>query len=241
MRRPHPTVRARALVAVVLVALALAGCTKSGGSGATGSATPDAAATLAKARTALDAAPALHFTITTPTTPGGAAVLTGAAGDVARPDRFSGTLDVVVAGQTLHVKVVSVSGTVWAQLFGSAWAKVDPARFGAHDPGTLLAAKGGLSDLLSAATGARFTGEKRRGSDVLREVSAEIPGSAVAAVLATTDPSRPVPAVFGVDEASGQLREATLTGPFFSTQEQSTYTVVLERYGEQVDIRAPAG
>jgi len=50
-----------------------------------------------------------------------------------------------------------------------------------------------------------------------------------------------VPAVFGVDTATGQLREATLTGPFFDASTTSTYTVVLDKYGEQVDIRAPIG
>ena len=53
--------------------------------------------------------------------------------------------------------------------------------------------------------------------------------------------ARVVPAVFGVDTATGQLREATLTGPFFDAATTSTYTVVLEKYGEQVDIRAPIG
>jgi len=235
-----------ALLGPALLAALLGGCTHGAAKAtpagsAAGSATLDAAGTLAGAKKALDASPALHFTITTPATPTGSAVLSGAEGDVARPDRFSGTLDVVVAGQKLRAKVVSVTGTVWAQIFGSAWSKVNPAQFGVHDPGTLLAPQGGLGDLLSAATGPRFAGEKRRGAEVLKEVAAQIPGDAVARVLTTADATKPVDAVFGIDEATGQLREATLTGPFFSAGEQSTYTVVLDRYGEQVDISAPAG
>src|SRR3954469_7328304 len=93
----------------------------------------------------------------------------------------------------------------------------------------------------STATIPRVTGEKRLGTEVLRLVSADIPGSTVARVLTTKDASRPVPAVFGVDEATGQLREATLTGPFFDPATTSTYTVLLDKYGEQVDIRAPIG
>jgi lipoprotein LprG len=228
--------------AVLLVTGVLAGCTKGGGGPApTPSPTKDAATVLKEAGQKLDAAPALHFTVTSSGTPASATALTGGEGDVARPDKFSGTLSAKVGGQNLNVKVVSVGGTVWAQLLGAAWIKVDPARFGVHDPGTLLAPHGGLADLLNDATNPRVAGEKRRGAEVLREVDAEVPGATVARVLATTDPSKPVPAVFGVDEATGQLREATLTGPFFSTTQQSTYTVVLDRYGEQVDIRAPAG
>jgi hypothetical protein len=135
--------------------------------------------------------------------------------------------------------VISVSGTVYAQVFSTACAKVQPAQFGLHDPGTLMAPQGGLADLLTSAANPSFAGEKRRGQEVLREVKATLPGATVARVLTSVDPAQPVPAVFGVDEASGQLREATLTGPFFDKAAPSTYTVGLERYGEQVDISAP--
>ncbi len=221
----------------------LAGCTHSSSPAAAGSSSsgPDAAATLATAKKTLDAAGALHFTLSSDDSPKGTTALVGGQGDIARPDRFSGSLDVLVAGQKLRVKVVSVARTVYAQLFSSSWAKVDPGQFGLHDPGTFLAPEGGLSDLLSTATNARFTGEKRRGSEVLRMVSAEVSGPTVARVLTTKDATRPVPAVFGVDTATGQLREATLTGPFFDASTSSTYTVVLDKYGEQVDIRAPIG
>ena len=234
------------LVAVLLagsLAGLLAGCTRSSTPAAAGSSSsgPDAAATLATAKKTLDAAGALHFTLSSDDSPKGTTALVGGQGDIARPDRFSGSLDVLVAGQKLRVKVVSVARTVYAQLFSSSWAKVDPGQFGLHDPGTFLAPEGGLSDLLSTATNPRFTGEKRRGTEVLRMVSAEVPGSTVARVLTTKDATRPVPAVFGVDTATGQLREATLTGPFFDASTSSTYTVVLDKYGEQVDIRAPIG
>jgi LppX_LprAFG lipoprotein len=246
VRRPAPRPLAaatRALLAAVIAAAlggaTLTGCTRSTHAAGSPSTTPDPAATLAGAKKALDAADAVHFTLSSGSTPKSATALLGGEGDVARPDRFSGGLDVLVAGQKLHVKVVSVSGTVYAQVFSTSWAKVQPAQFGVHDPGTLLAPQGGLGDLLTAARNPSFAGEKRRGQEVLREVRASIPGDTVARVLTSVDPSKPVPAVFGVDEASGQLREATLTGPFFDKAAPSTYTVALERYGEQVDIRAP--
>jgi lipoprotein LprG len=231
------------VLVAVLVSVLLAGCTRSKTPAAAGSSSagPDAAATLATAKKTLDAASALHFTLTSDDSKKGATALVGGQGDIARPDSFSGSLDVLVAGQRLRVKVVSVQRTVYAQLFSSSWAKVDPAQFGFHDPGTFMAPQGGLGDLLSTATNPRLTGEKRRGSEVLRMVAAEVPGSTVARVLTTRDASRAVPAVFGVDIATGQLREATLTGPFFDPSTTSTYTVVLEKYGEQVDIRAPIG
>lgn len=244
-RRPRPPLAAVLAVGLLPAGLSgglLAGCTRgSTPAAASSSVAPDPAATLANAKKALDGASALHFTLTSDSTPKGVTALVGGEGDVARPDRFSGSLDVLLASQKVRVKVVSVARTVYAQLFSSSWAKVDPAQFGLNDPGTFMAPQGGLADLLSTATNPRFTGEKRRGSEVLRLVSADIPGSTIARVLATKDASRAVPAVFGVDQATGQLREATMTGPFFDAATTSTYTVVLNQYGEQVDIRAPIG
>jgi LppX_LprAFG lipoprotein len=246
VRRPRRGQPLAAVLAAALVAGSaglLGACTGHSTPAAAGSssAAPDAAAILATAKKTLDAASAMHFTLSSDNSPKGASALVGGEGDIARPDRFSGSLDVLVAGQKLRVKVVSVGRTVSAQLFSSSWAKVNPAQFGLHDPGTFMAPQGGLGDLLSTATNPRVTGEKRRGTEVLRTVAAEVPGSTVARVLTTKDASRSVPAVFGVDRATGQLREATLTGPFFDASTVSTYTVVLEKYGEQVDIRAPNG
>lgn len=231
-----------ALLAVTVPGL-LSGCTHSGSRPASSSspAAADPAVALADAKKALDAAKALHFTLSSDSSPKGATALTGGEGDVARPDGFSGSLDVLVAGQKVRVKIVSVARTVYAQLFSSTWSKVDPGQFGLNDPGTFMAPQGGLADLLSTATNPRATGEKRRGTEVLRLVAADIPGTTVARVLTTKDAARTVPAVFGIDTATGQLREATLTGPFFDATTTSTYTVVLDKYGEQVDIRAPIG
>jgi lipoprotein LprG len=232
-----------AVLPAVLSAVLLVGCTHSTAPAAAGSSTtgPDAAALLATAKKTLDAAGALHFTLTSQDPPKGVTAISGGQGDIARPDRFSGSFDLLALGQKVQVKVVSVTGRVYAQFFGGGWATVDPASLGFKDPGTYLAAQGGLGDLLSSATNPRITGETRRGSEVLRTVAAEVPGSTVARLLPTKDASKAVPAVFAVDTATGQLREASLTGPFFDASTTSTYTVVLEKYGEQVDIRAPVG
>ncbi|HYY12124.1 MAG TPA: LppX_LprAFG lipoprotein, partial [Kineosporiaceae bacterium] len=186
MSRP----RALQALAAALLAGLLAACTHASSSAApSGAPAADAATTLAKAKSTLDAAGAVHFTLAAGGTPKASSALVGGEGDVARPDRFSGTLDVLLAGQKIRVKIISVSGTVYAQLFGAAWSKVDPKQFNLNDPGTFMAPQGGLADLLSTATNARFTGEKRRGSEVLKLVSADIPGSAVARVLTTKDPA----------------------------------------------------
>lgn len=241
MRR-RPALRAL-LVAGLLLAPAgggLAGCTKAASKAAPVASTASPASVLATAKQHLDAASAVHFSLTGPGTNAGRTALLGGEGDIVRPDRFKGAMDVVYSGLKAHVNVISVGGTVYVQLLGSTWSAVQPEQIGLHDPATFIAPQGGLADLLTKAQNPSFAGEKRRGPEVLREVRATIPGATVQAVLTSVDPSQPVPAVFGVDEATGQLREATLTGPFFDAKAPTTYTVVLDRYGEKVDIGAPA-
>ena len=187
--RPALLLRA-ALAAALLAAPAagLAACTRSSSSSqATSSPTaPDPATQLKNAKQALDAASSVHFTLSSDSSPKGATALVAGEDDVVRPDRFSGTLDVLVAGQKVRVKIVSVTGTVYAQLFSATWSKVQPSQFGLNDPGTFMATEGGLADLLSTATNPRSTGEKRRGSEVLQLVTADVPG-------ATTVPGTDVP------------------------------------------------
>ncbi len=48
-------------------------------------------------------------------------------------------------------------------------------------------------------------------------------------------------ATIGLDAASHQLRRVALVGPFFDKAHASTFTVVLDKYGENVTITPPAG
>jgi len=132
-----------------------------------------------------------------------------------------------------------VGGSVYAQLLSAGFSKVDPAQFGLNDPGTLLSGDRGLTRLLADATRVRLGERTRAGAEVLQEVEADIPGATVATVLTSADPATPVTAVFGLVEGSGQLRRATLTGPFQVKGTPSTYTVLLTRYGQPVTITPP--
>jgi len=50
-----------------------------------------------------------------------------------------------------------------------------------------------------------------------------------------------VQATIGVNASSHQLRRIVLVGPFFEKAHSSTFTLVLDRYGENVTITPPAG
>lgn len=233
----HARGRAAAVTAAVVVLAPLAGCSGGGGSG--GSA-KDPQALLAAARQQLLDTSSVHFVLTSEGVPSGGTTLSAGEGDAARPDRFRGEFTVSVNGLQAKVKVVSVGGTVYAQLpLAAGYTKVDPATFQLNDPGRLLRADGGLPDLLTRATSVRDAGKDRFDGTVLREVDIALPGSAVDAVLTDADPSVEVTGTVGIDPDTERVRRAVLRGPFFAKGTTSTFTIVLDRYGEQVDISAP--
>ena len=198
-----------------------------------------AAELLDRARTALDETSSVHFVLTSEGAPDTGTHLAGGEGDIARPASFDGTLQVLTSGTALDVAVISVDGTVYAQLpFTGGFSVVDPAQFGIGDPGALLDPDGGISRLLAAAEDAELGEERRVDGEVVREVTAQLPGDLVEQVLTSQDPSRPVDARLSVVPDSGELRRVELTGPFF-TAGDATYTLELSEHGADVDITAP--
>lgn len=221
------------LVALLLAGPALAGCGSS-------QPTESAADLLARAKTTLDEAKSVHFVLASQGAPKSGSGVVGGEGDILRPSSFQGALKALIAGATVDLKVVSVNGSFYAQLpFTSNYQKVDPTQFGFADPGLLLNPDTGISQFLAKATSAKLGDEKRVGSEVVREVTAELPGDLVKQVLTSQDPSKPVPARFSIATGSGQLRRAELTGPFFTAQDDATYTLDLSKFGEDVQISAP--
>ncbi|WP_457042611.1 LppX_LprAFG lipoprotein [Geodermatophilus sp. SYSU D01180] len=226
--------RAAATAAGLVVAVsALAGC---------GGSEPEESAfdLLARAKTTLDETESLHFVLTSEGAPTTGTALVGGEGDVLRPASFEGTLQVLAVGSALDLAVVSVDGTVYAQLpFTSGYSVVDPAQFGFGDPGALLDPDTGISQLLAQADAAELGEERRVDGEVVREVTAEIPGDLVEQVLTSEDPSQPVEARFSVAPESGELRRAELTGPFYAADQDATFTLELSDPGDDVEITAP--
>jgi lipoprotein LprG len=195
---------------------------------------------LAKAKTTLDAADSAHFVLDSNGAPNTGTVLVGGEGDIARPASFDGTLKVHALGSALDLKVISVDGTVYAQLpFTTSYSAVDPAQFGFGDPGALLDPDTGISQLLAKAESAKLGEEKRVGGEVVREVTAKLPGDLVEQILTSKDPSTPVHARFAIASRTGELRRAELTGPFYETGKDATFTLELTDFGADVHITAP--
>jgi hypothetical protein len=224
------------LALAALLVPALTGCT--GGGGGDAESAPDL---LSHAKHALDETESLHFALSSEGAPDSGTVLLGGEGDIARPASFEGTLQVRALGSALDLEVVSIDGTVWAQLpFSSSFSEIDPAQFGFGDPGALLDPETGISQLLAEADSAELGDESRVDGEVVREVTAELPGDLVEQLLTSADPARAVQARFSVATESGELRRAELTGPFFTADDDATYTLELSDFGADVEITAPA-
>lgn len=229
--------RLRTTAAVLLAAFTLTGTLAGCGGGSSDESPGDL---LSRAKVTLDDASSAHFVLTSDGATGDGSSLLGGEGDIARPASFSGTLQVQALGSSVDVQVVSVDGTVYAQLpLTSGFSVVDPATIGVGDPGALLDPETGISQLLTSTEDPRLGEESRVDGEVVRQVSGTLPGQLVADLLTSEDPAQDVAAVYSVATDSGQLRQVQLTGPFFSADADGSYTIVLSDYGADVSITAP--
>jgi lipoprotein LprG len=202
----------------------------------------DAAQLLRDAKQSIDSASAVHFTLTSQNVTGAGPLITGGEGDARRPDGFSGKLNVVVAGFAVTVNVVSTGGVFYAQTpLSSSYDRTDPSKYGFGDPARLLDPAHGLSSLLTACSGIANRDGDRIAGEQLDEVGCTMPGALVASLLTSADPSQTVQATIGLDATTHQLRRVALVGPFFDRTHPSTFTVVLDKYGENVTVTPPAG
>jgi lipoprotein LprG len=200
----------------------------------------NAEALLHQAKATVDAAQSAHFVLTSQGAGGGGTNITGGEGDLARPDQLQGTFTVSLHGLSANVKVVSKGGVFVAQLpFQSKYTRTNPTSFGLTDPAQLLNPDHGLSNLLTAGTNAKVTGQERVAGELLYEVTSTVPGSAIP-VLPDDNPAKPVTMVTAINPTNHEVRQIALTGPFTGTSD-STFAVTLTKYNEPVTITLPPG
>ena len=196
---------------------------------------------LKEARTSLDSTQTVHFTLISTNVVASGTYLVAAQGSAKRPDGFTGTLTVSQSGIPLPVKIVSLGGSFYVQLpFSSSWQTANPTDYGFGDPAQLLDPKHGLTSLLTNATAVTLNNQDRYNGELLDEVSCDLSGASVAALLTSADSARNDQAIVGIDADTHQLRRVAITGPFVSVKADSTYTLVLSNYGEPVTITKPA-
>jgi hypothetical protein len=207
-----------------------------------GCGTPAISATdvLHKTKTALDSTKSFHFVLSSTGVSGSGPLLKGGSGDMVRPASMSGSLQVSIAGFSISVPVVSEGETFWVKLpTDSGFTTANPADYGFANPAKLIDPNNGLSSLLLKCQSPQVQNDDRDNGEALHEIACTLPGTAVAALLTSAAPSKTVAATFGVDTSSSQLRRVVLTGPFVSVSTNSTFTLVLTNYGENVSVTPP--
>jgi len=213
------------------VLLVLSGC---------GAPSINATSLLQTTKGVLDSAPSFHFVLTSANVSGSGAELRGGHGDMKRPDSMSGVLEVSIFGLAISVPAVSVGGAFSVKLpTGSGFSSANPSDYGFADPATLIDPNSGLSSLLLQCRSTQVESDDRYNGEALHEIGCALPGTSVAALLTSADPSKNVAATFGIDASNNQLRRVVLTGPFISKGTDTTYTLVLTNYGENVSVTPP--
>jgi LppX_LprAFG lipoprotein len=234
-RRPY---RSSAVAVPAVLTILLAGC--SGGS--QGQSDPaDSAAMLTRARASLDHTSTVHFTLTSTNVPTTGTRLVTGEGVIARPAQFQGTLAILFNGNKVSVGLISAGGKVYAKLpFSNDYQVTNPASFGLSDPAKLIDSTTGISRMFGEFTGVTNKGEQRIGDDVVTELDGSLPGPLVDDLLTDADPAQPVQAQLFITKSGNQLRRVALTGPFFEKGQDSTFNLLLDRYGDPVTITAPS-
>jgi lipoprotein LprG len=229
------------MLATVLAAAAMAGglvaCTGDGGGDGTGD---DLGTRMEAARTALDDATSLDLRLVTEELPDGVEGLLVAEGSGNHDPAFEGTVTIASgAFGDIDAEVVAVDGDVFAQLpFTPGYAPIDPADYGAPDPAALLAADTGVSQWLTSTEDLADEGESRDGEDVLTSVSGILPGDVVDGLIPSADEAADFAVEFRLTDAD-ELRDATITGPFYPGGDDVTYDLSVEPSDEDVEISPP--
>ena len=194
---------------------------------------------LEAAKTKVDAATSFHLKLTSADVPDGASGIISADGVGQHPPAFKGTFKVRLRGVEADAEVVSLNGDVYAKLpLIPGMNKIDPKTFGLPDPATLFSTDKGLTTLLTTTSNPTKGEPVRLGSEVLSTISGTVPGANVVDLLGIGDRNGTFAVTYGLTDDQ-QLRQVVLKGPFFGAGSSSTYTLVLDKYGEPVTIEKP--
>ena len=194
---------------------------------------------LATAKAAVDAATSVHLGLTSSGVPEGSNGLVSADGWGVHPPAFKGTFKVTLQGIQADAEVTSVGGEVYAKLpLIPGTNKIDPKAYGLPDPAVLFSPDQGLTTLLTKTQSPQVGKQVRQGSEVLTTITGTLPGDAVVDLFLIGDRNGTYQATYGLTDAQ-QLRTVALTGPFFGAGTSSTYTLVLDKYGQPVTITKP--
>ncbi|WP_377639911.1 LppX_LprAFG lipoprotein [Oryzobacter terrae] len=227
--------RRRSALAVAGLALVLAGC-----SGAEEAPTTSPAERLAAAKAAFDAAGTVALDLTSRDVPPRENGVTAAKGsgviDATEP-KFQGTITGTIEGVAGTVDLICIGETAYMKFFTPGYVETDLATLDAPNPALFFDPVKGISSLLTEATATTDAGQTRAGREVLDKVDGTLAGQRVEDLFHLGDGTGTFTVSFGLT-AQGQLRTASLKGPFFPGT-TATYVLTLSDYGKPVEVTRP--
>ena len=225
------------LLAALAATLLLAGC--SGDSDDKKFDTSELQKRLSAARTTIDEAETIDVSLAAKSLPDGITGLLSATGQGNHSPAFKGKVKVVTGGSTLSADVVSAEGTLKAKTsFSPLYLEVDPGSLQAPDPAALLDADNGVTRILEETQGLEEGEKSRDGSDVLTAITGTLTGKLVSTIIPSADESASFNVTYRLTD-NDELRDATLTGPFYPEGGNVTYIVKLTTSDKPVTIKVP--
>ena len=225
------------LLALLAAAVLLAGC--QGDSEPKKADTSELQKRLSAARALIDEAETVNVSLATKSLPDGVTGLLSASGQGNHSPAFKGKVKVVTGGSTLSADVVSAEGTLKAKTsFSPLYLEIDPASLKAPDPAALLDAESGVTRILDQTKSLKGGDKSRDGSDVLTTISGTLPGSIVSTIIPSADEKATFAVKYRLTDKD-ELRDATLSGPFYPEGGDVTYTVKLTTSDVPVTIKVP--
>lgn len=227
------------LTGLALTALLLTACT--GGDDEAEAGPGELADRLSTARTQIDDAESLEMSLATKELPQGTTGLLSAEGQGNHDPAFEGTVTVVTGGTSLDADVVSVDGELYVKTgFSPRFMTFDPDSLGAPDPAGLLDPEEGVSRILELTEDLSQDGRSRDGEDVLTTVAGTLPGDVVSSILPTADETGSFSVRYRLTDED-ELRDASISGPFYEGADDVTYRLSLVASGDPLEITAPEG
>ncbi len=194
---------------------------------------------LAEARAKIDEAETIKLSLAAKNLPDGTSGLLSATGTGNHSPAFKGDVKVVTGGATVTAEVVAVGSEVMAKpSFAPIYLTVDPASLKAPNPAALMESAVGFSQVLVETTGLKEGAKSRDGKDVLTTISGAIPGSVVRAILPSANTQASFPVTYRLTE-DNELRDASISGPFYPGVADVTYDLTVSTSSEPVSITLP--
>ncbi len=194
---------------------------------------------LTEARAKIDEAETINLSLSAKNLPDGTSGLLSATGSGNHNPAFKGTVKVVTGGATVTAEVVAVGSEVMAKpSFAPIYLKVDPASLKAPNPAALFETSVGFSQLLVETKALKEGDKSRDGKEVLTTITGSIPGSVVRAILPSADTTASFPVTYRLTE-DNELRDASISGPFYPGAAEVTYDLAVTTSTEPVSITLP--